>query len=111
MYIVVILAFMNGQKVDKNATVEVQEESVEAVIVEDDDESVETVTVEDEEKSDETVTLEDIMNFYEIDLNIDSDGNFMNIGKIEPKNRRKNSQTSIKKTKDNLRRSTRKSRN
>ena len=52
MYIVV-----NGQKVDKNATVEVQEESVEAVIVEDDDESVETVTVEDEDKSDETVTL------------------------------------------------------
>ena len=51
------------------------------------------------------------MNFYENDLNIDSDGNFMNIGKIEPKNRRKNSQTSIKKTKDTLRRSTRKSRN
>ena len=95
---------VNGQKVDKGATVEVQEESVETVIVEDDDESVETVTVEDEEKLDDTVTLEDIMNFYENDLNIDSDGNFMNIGDIEPK-------SSIKKTDVKLRRSTRKSRN
>ena len=95
---------LNGQKVDKNATVEVQEESVETVIVEDDDESVETVTVEDEEKSVETVTLEDIMNFYENDLNIDSDGNFMHIGDIEPK-------SCMKKTEENLRRSTRKSRN
>ena len=102
---------VHGQKGDKNATVEIQEESVETVIVEDNDESVETLTVEDNEKSVETVTLEDFMNFFENDLSIDSDRNFMNIGKIVPKNCRKNSQSSLKKTEGKLRRSTRKSRN
>ena len=86
---------VNDQKIDKDVIVDDKEESVETVFVEDDDESVETVKV---------VTLEEIMNFYENDLNIDS------VGEIEPKNCRKNSQYSIKKTEVKLRRSTRKSR-
>ena len=107
-----------NQKVDKNVNVEdkkesvetelveEKEESVETVLVEDDEESVETVTVEDEEKSVETVTVEDIITFYENDFNIDSDGNFMIIGEIDPIKCRKNS---INKNDVRLQKSTRKS--
>ena len=64
---------VNDQKIDKDVIVDDKEESVETVFVEDDDESVETVRVEEEEKSVKVVTLEEIMNFYENNLNIDSD--------------------------------------
>ena len=104
---------VDDQKIDKDVNVDDKEESVETVFVEDDDESVETVRVEEEEKSVETVrvdeevkvvTLEEIMNFYENNLNIDSDGYFMNIGEIDSMNYPKNSQTNPR-----LQRSTRKS--
>ena len=95
---------VNDQKIDKDVIVDDKEESVETVFVEDDDESVETVRVEEEEKSVKVVTLEEIMNFYENDLNIDSDGNFMNIGEIDPMKYQTNSQTNLR-----LQRSTRKS--
>jgi hypothetical protein len=62
------------------------------------------VRVEEKEKADKIVTLEDIMKFYENDLNIDSDGNFMNIREIDSMNYPKNSSTNPR-----LQRSTRKS--
>ena len=100
---------VNGKKTNKNVIVEDKEESVETVFVEDDNKSVESVTVAEEEKSVEMVTLEDIMNFYENDLNIDSDGNFTNIGEIDLVNYQKNNQPCINKTNLRLQRSTRKS--
>ena len=95
---------VNGQNIDKHYIVEDKEESVETVFVEDVNESIESVTVKEKEKSVEIVTLEDIMNFYENNLNIDSDGYFMNIGEIDSMNYPKNSQTNPR-----LQRSTRKS--
>ena len=99
----------NSQKTDVSVIVEDEEEPVETVFVENDKDSVESVTVEEEETSVELVTLEDIMTFYENDLNIDSDGNFTNIGEIDLVNYQKNGQRCRNKADHRLQRSTRKS--
>ena len=73
------------------------------------DTGCENVNLEDEDESVKRVTVEDILNFYENDLNYDSDGNFANIGD-KSMNCREKSQLRIDSTDVGLQRSTRKSR-